>query len=634
MFSFPGCRPAADEPSSDGCTMRILRYLAFSLIALLSPSMASTVNPLPRSILVLDQSDVRGPFYSQVFAALRAVVNAQAEFPVSIYVESLDLSRFTGPAYPESLEAHLRVKYRDKPVGVLVSVGSAATEQVLRWRSNLWPGVPLVFAMVDEEEAGRLTGAADVTGSAMKLKFEDMMTTARAVVPNLERIALLGDPLEQQTAYRHFVREIPTAAGGIEIVDLTGLPMAELRNRVATLPDRTAIIYTAIYSDGAGTYYTPSDAVALLAQVANRPIVVSFETFLGRGPIGGFLVRPSAIGEAAAGQALRVLHGEAPSSIPVTTIEAVRPIFDWRQLQRWKVDTANLPQGSEIRFRDPTVWQQYYWEILSVLVVLLFQTALIIGLLRERRGRLLAEVETRRRTAELAHVNRRATAGELSASIAHELNQPLGAILNNTETAMILLNAPSPNLEEIRETLHDIRRDDQRASEIIQRLRRLLRGAVVEEHEIDLNNIVREVFGLLSHEAASRDVALHSRLAPEMLRASGDAIQLQQVILNVVVNAMECMAGSSNGPRRIVARTALVDEHMLEISIADSGPGISSQDVTHIFEPFFSRKPNGMGMGLSIARTIVEAHRGVIWAENKPDRGAIFHIRLPAAGTH
>ena len=326
--------------------MSVLWHLAFSLIALLSPCMASTVDPLPRSILVLDQSDVRGPFYSQVFAALRTVVNSEPEFPVSIYVESLDLSRFTGSAYQESLEAHLRVKYRDKPIGVIVSVGSAATEQVLRWRSKLWPGVPLVFAMVDEEEAGRLTGAGDVTGSVIKLKFEDMITVARAVVPNLERVALVGDPLQQQTVYRHFAREIPTAARGIGIVDLTGLPMAELLKRVAALPDRTAIVYTAIYSDGAGTFYTPSDAVALLAQVANRPIVVSFETFLGRGPIGGFLVEPSAIGEAAAGQALRVLHGEAPSSIPVTAIEAVRPIFDWRQLQQWNGEQSHQFQGS------------------------------------------------------------------------------------------------------------------------------------------------------------------------------------------------------------------------------------------------------------------------------------------------
>jgi signal transduction histidine kinase len=225
------------------------------------------------------------------------------------------------------------------------------------------------------------------------LRFEDMMTSARAVVPNLAAIAIVGDRLEGQNVWRHFVDEIPPATADVEVIDLTGRPIRELRQRIAALPDRSAILYTGVYSDGEGTYFPPADAVALLAEVANRPIVVTAETFIGRGAVGGFVITPTAIGEQAARLALRVLGGEAASSMPITMADVVRPIFDWRELQRWGVDPASLPPRSEIRFRNPTVWQQYRGPILAAAYALLAQAALIAWLLYERRHRLRSEAE-------------------------------------------------------------------------------------------------------------------------------------------------------------------------------------------------------------------------------------------------
>jgi signal transduction histidine kinase len=267
----------------------------------------------------------------------------------------------------------------------------------------------------------------------------------------------------------------------------------------------------------------------------------------------------------------------------------------------------------------------------SVIAVIVLQTALIIALLYEYQRRRRAEVEAHRRTSELAHVNRRSTAGELSTSIAHELNQPLGAILNNTEAAMMMLNSPSPNLAEIRDTLTDIKRDDQRASEIILRLRRLLKPTSARDDDIDLNQMIRDVFDLVSWEAASRNVTLQSRLVPHKLRVSGDRVQLQQVILNLVVNGIESMATTADGQRKILGSTALRDGQSAEISISDSGPGIPAENLKRIFEPFFTTKEHGMGMGLSIVRTIVEAHGGEIWAENQSGGGATFHVNLRLA---
>jgi signal transduction histidine kinase len=603
--------------------------LAFSLAAVQFPHAATAAEGRPRSMLVFDQSEERGPFYNQIFTSLRSAVDARTGSPVTIYSEHLDLTRFGGPEYEQELRRHLREKYRDRPIGVIVAIGSATLDYVLRQRADLWPDVPVAFAAVTEQTVAGLKPPADVTGTTTRIKFTDAMIAARAAVPDLKHVAIVGDPLNGQATFRHFAQEIPRDAGDVDVIDLTGLPMGELRTRASALPAQTAIIYTAVYSDGKGTYYPPADAVARVAETANRPIIVCVETFIGRGAVGGFVMVPSVIGQAAARDALRILDGEPASNIPVAVGDSVRPIFDWRQLQRWNIDESRLPPGSEVRFRELSVWERYRWQMALIGAALMLQSALIIGLLLERRRRRSAETEASLRMSELAHLGRHAAAGEISASIAHELNQPLSAILANIEAAKMLLVSPSPDLQEIKEIIADIGRDDLRASEVIKRLRSFLTKTSFEKCEIDMNVVAGEALKLLWDRAIALNVTLISELSPAALPVSGDSVQLQQVVLNLVLNAMEAVDGAGSGKRQIVCATALSDHSMAEVSVADSGPGIAPEKLTQVLEPFFTTKQQGMGLGLSIARTIVQAHGGRLWAENQSAGGAIFRFSLP-----
>jgi signal transduction histidine kinase len=596
------------------------------LLVLLAP-IALAQERRPRSVLVLDQSDLRGPFYYQLSAGLRGVLGAPADGRITVYGENLDLTRFGGTAYEESLKRHFKEKYRDRPIGLIVAIGAGTLEHTLRWREELWPGVPIVFAMLDETDFAKLGRPADVTGVIIRIPLAGAVKVARAVVPGLDTIVFVGDDWDRQVLFGHWDEEISAATSGLSVIDLVGQKMVDIRKRVAELPDRSAIIYTAVFSDGEGTFYPPSTALGMIAEKANRPIVVGVEPLLPAGGIGGYVLIPSENGADAGRLAMRIIAGERAGDIAPVTRDA-KPLFNWNQMQRWNVSESSLPEGSQIRLREPTFLEQYRWQSIAIFAALFIQAGLIVFLLHERHLRHNAEAESRSRMSELAHVNRQAAAGELSSSIAHELNQPLGSILANAETAEMILKSERPDLEEMREILADIKRDDQRAGEVIRRLRGYLTRTPFETKDIDLNQIMGETFKFLSVQASAHNIALYLQTAPGELRIKGDPVQLQQVILNLVVNSMDAMAAIPYG-RTVIGRTELNGGSTVEISISDSGPGIPPDKLAQVFDPFYTTKDQGMGIGLSIARTIILAHKGRIWAENQSGGGAAFHFTLP-----
>lgn len=571
-----------------------------------------------------------GPFYFSAYRALQSEVNATSSSrPVSIYLEGLDLSRFSGVRYETGLKAHLDTKFRDKPIGLIVALGYGALDFVLRWREGRWSDVPVVFAMVDKEALRSLDIPANVTGLTTSVRFADLVKAAHAVVPGLQRIAIVGDAWELQTAYRHLKEEIPRATAGLEIIDLMGFPMRELKKRVAALPEDTAIIYISIFSDGKGTTYPPIDALSFLTAVANRPTVIAAETFLGQGAVGGYALIPQAVGDGAGDLALRILDGESPSAIPIAAGNAVRPIFDWRELKRWNVGESRLPEGSDIRFRELTLWEQFRWRIVLLVSVVFLQSILIVSLLYEDRRRRRAESQTNELMIELTHMNRVATAGQLAASIAHEIRQPLAAIVFSGGAGLNWLANKVPDLGEVRDALTAIVKEGHRADDVIKNIRAMFRNEPTPRTYVDLNELVRQVLTLTTRAIESNSIALEIDLAddPEPL-VSADPVQVQQVILNLILNAVEAMGSSDRWPRVLRLETR-ANAAEVTLTVTDSGPGIDPKMTDKMFEPFLTTKPGGMGMGLSICRSIVDAHEGKLTVDSAKPSGAIFRVGLP-----
>jgi C4-dicarboxylate-specific signal transduction histidine kinase len=255
------------------------------------------------------------------------------------------------------------------------------------------------------------------------------------------------------------------------------------------------------------------------------------------------------------------------------------------------------------------------------------EAALMIA--RDLTEHMLASEALREAQMQLAHVNRVTTMGQLAASIAHEVNQPVAATVANADAGLRWLGARPPNLEEVRQSLEGIIKDGHRAGKVIERIRAVIKKVPPRNDQLDINEIVVEVIALTRSEVLRNGVSLQTQLADGLPLVQGDRIQLQQVILNLIVNAIEATGGAGEGARELLVGTGKDASNAVLVAVRDSGPGLDPEGLGRLFDAFYTTKPGGMGMGLSICRSIIEAHGGRIWATANVPRGAVFQLTLP-----
>jgi signal transduction histidine kinase len=609
------------------------RVLAATMLVLsCAAASADQVQGSNWRVVILNATDPYLPAFIVLDHALRDEVRAKADGRVEFYSETLDMQRFPRAKFESEVIALLRKKYHGLRIDAVVPVETTALEFAELHGKEIWPHAAIVFHSVPASLLERHPPGPGVAGVPVRYDIRPTLDLALQLRPETRRVVVVGGTADLDRGLQDLARAaLAGFSDKLAAEYLVDRSLADTVVAVGKLPGDAIVLYLSMFRDGAGAPHVPRNALTRIAAASSVPVFGMFETFLGEGIVAGSMASYEAQGRRVGELVARVLNGERPSALGVQPPVPPGCVADWRQLVRWGIDARLLPEGCDVRFREPSTWERYRWQIFGTLAIILAQAALIAGLLLQRSRRRRAELAVQQHRVELAHAGRLATMGELTASIAHEVNQPLGAILANVDAADMLLESGAARPEDVRSILADIREDDLRASEVIRRLRTLLAKQQMAREPLDLNGAAAEVLRMLDAEARRRHVEFVTEFDAALPNVIGDRVQLQQVLLNLVVNAMDAMADTPATLRRVTVRTGLRPGGDVEVAVSDRGHGIAAERLPKLFESFFTTKERGMGLGLSISRSIVETHGGRIWAETNDAGGATFRFTLPAA---
>ena len=622
---------------------------AFLLAALVAVSLCASAPRAtsqdaarPTRVLVLYQQLAETQPMLEFAQGLRASITRELAAPVEFYQEALDFDRFANLEQSSPLGDYLDDKYRRFGIDVVVPVGGRALKFAVDQLGRVLPNVPIVFALCAEPQTDPAAQPANVTGRiAAASRFAPTLWMARRLQPDAERVVVIGGagPADS-VSVAAAVSAAASLGDSLELAVLQGLSLDELLPRLRQLPPRTIAIFANYRLDGRGHVFEPLDIVGSIAHAAPAPMYVQLGSYVGEGVLGGSVLRFDDEAVRTGRLVVRVLRRRPGEPMPPVEPIAKSFVADWRQLQRWGLSEARLPPGTQVVFREPTLWQRYRTVVLVTAGVIAAELLLIGSLLVERRRRkraqLVAEEQQRRvdeTRRQVAHMGRVALVGELAATMSHDLRQPLAAIRMNAEAgARIVSRATGEFADDEREIcgeiFEEIVADNVLASDIITRVRALVRREESPQQPVDLNEICRTSARLLQNDAQARHAEISLALDPGLPAVTGDPVQFQQVVLNLAVNALDASAASTTP--QVAISTAARDTEV-EVAVRDNGPGMPAEVQQHLFESFYTTKPHGLGLGLPIVQSIIDRHHGRVRAENAEQGGAVFRVTLPVS---
>jgi signal transduction histidine kinase len=608
--------------------MRVAAGIGLAALCTLILDIRASAQGLPlRTVLIIQEGAENFPGSQLTSAGIREALRSRSDVPIDDFTEYLETDVFPYEEASRALEDYIRRKYRSRRIDLVITPSDRGLRFVLDHRAELFPEAPIVFSAVNvpDDTVRRMgTGLAGIrTGGS----YVETLKLALALHPSTEHVFFVENGNQAVIEFVGAQFRDLTSRATLTFINEATVP--RLLAAINDVPSRSLIVFRYHGQDTPGQRMYPDDVAALVAGAARVPVYGTSDLYIGSGVVGGLVRDTREWGKRLGALGLRILTGTRAQDIPIEIVP-VAPMFDWRAMQRWGISESRLPPGSVIRFRAPSLWREYRREVLAVLSGLLIQSLLIIGLLYQRRARQRAEVESRRNLALAADANRRHTMSALTGSIAHEISQPLNAILHNAQAGEMLVSSNRATPEALRGILSDIRTADVRATQIIERHRSMLKTHQVEQKPVDVRAMVRESLALVSHDTNAKRIELDVELPADACIVVGDQVLLQQVLVNLIMNGIESMADTPPGRRRITVQCQAIEEKAV-VSVRDGGTGLPAKVNGQLFEPFVTTKTTGMGIGLTIARSIVDAHRGRLEAHNNPDGGATFTLTLPAA---
>lgn len=609
---------------------RVGLLLVAVLVTFADGTRAQTDDGRPRLLIVVE-SDSRLPFAKLMLQGIEAELGPEFTTRSEIYVEYLDMLRFNNPQELALKRTFLVKRFGGLGLDAIGVLGNNALAFVADHRDAIAPGAPIVYGALGEAGLkGALAGRTvpELTGVISPFDLRSTLDLALKVQPDAPEIVIVvGSALFDQQ-WRSAAEETIGEDYGGRPVRLLPETTAEAYLAEARAFDPGAIVLLlSLNFDSAGRRFLPVQFAKALAEASPAPVWVMYESQIGTGAVGGNVDIAAASG-AQMGAMLRTAISGAPLPEPVRV--SGEPTVDWRAMRRHELNLSRLPEGSRILFYEPTLWEENRLLLLTIATVVLAQTATIAALLFHRRRYFTTRKSLESERLQLIHISRNLRLGQLSASLAHEINQPLAAILANAEAGSRLSGRTPPDLEEIAAIFRDITDDVRRAGTTIAGLRRLMVKGEVAMERLDLNEIVRDTITLVQNELAASGAQVRQVLSADPVEVTGNGPQLQQIVLNLVLNASEAMEDLPEAARIVRVTTAALSGGGVELTVEDAGPGVPPDRRDAAFRPFVSSKPSGLGVGLAICRSIAEAHGGSLGFVGPSGASARIVLTLPS----
>jgi len=606
------------------------------LLTLISSSFSNTQQLQDtKNILVLFSYSSDGPAYRRILEGIRQELTNEFGDSYTLHTEYLQIELYPPGDYPKQRFDSYNEKYRDIKLDLLICVGVNVINPIKKLADSYLLNLPTVSADLDFSNFGynsdlRLNEQTAVV--RLKFNIEKTLSTALSLFPKASSINFVSGTSDldnyltsvTKDAFNKIDNKIKTSFD-------TDLSMDETIKLVHNLPKNDIIFVPYFTTDNKLVRYHNTEAIRLIHNGTKAPIFHISDLGIGDGMLGGYVMNFIKVGSLTGNVAVKILKGADPNSIKITESDYYEYVFDWRELKRWNLENSELiPEGSTILFEEINYIDKYKWIVGVVLLFLVLQSLLIANLVRlNRNQKLLTKkiIESESRYRDFLHEDRSLRLGQLTASLSHELNQPLTAILSNAQAGINFINSNESNPELLKQILQKIVDNDKRGASIISSIRSMMKLESREKEKVDLNSLINEVSAVYQSETTKYNIRLNVSLSDEPIFIFADRVQIEQVLLNLISNASHSMEKTKAAKKEITVSDFIKNEDVI-VSVRDNGKGIDKSIKEKLFKPFLTLKKEGMGIGLSICRSIIEDHQGKIWAENIPGGGAKFSFSL------
>ena len=612
---------------------RIILFIIFLLLNLSSGISQQTKEN--KNILILLSFSPSTPAYKFFMDEIRQKLSQEYGNSYTLHIEYLETERYPEGKYPKERFDLYNERYRKINLDMLICIGVNVISPIKQNADSYLLNLPTISLDYDFSEFGYygdFTLNNQTAVIALKLDFAATLSNALSLFPKTSSIYFISGVARfdnQLSAISEQAAE--KIKGNRNITFIKDTSMDDIIKLVHSLPENSLVFVTSFIMDKKLVPYYNPDAIRIISRETNAPVFHYNNLGVGNGSIGGYILSFNKTGQQIGESAIKILKGTNPNSIKVTEKDYYDHIYDWRELKRFNLINSKLiPKESTILFEEVTFWSKYKWMFGVALLFLILQSAFIANLIRLNRKQksMTKQVkETENMYRDLLHEDRSLRLGQLTASLSHELNQPLTAIQYSAQAGMRFLKSGDLDPKQTEEIFRNIIEDNKRAAGIISSIRSMMKIETREMQTVNLNSLIEEIINIFHAEASDQHIQIRFRPHDDPVYVFGDNIQIQQVILNFMSNAAIAME-KTNSENKILEVDQFVENGSVTVSVRDSGPGIDETIKEKVFNPFVTSRKSGLGIGLAISKSIIEKHKGEIWADNIKDGGAEFSFRL------